>query len=157
MADLESPVDPDQCRENQQIPDQFVQEGGVDVLQHLPCRDTVQIVDSTAGVPALVDLQRPWHCRGAAVQFLVEIVADSPDRLRQNDARRDGVAECRQRYPPAAARYPRANAAERDRAPDTQAAVPDPQRTEEPRTAFAEVPPPVGDDVVQPSADQAED
>ena len=91
------------------------------------------------GVAPLVDLQAPRQRRRPAVQLLVEIVAEPADRLRQNDSRRDRVAERGQRNSPPPAPDPRADTTERHRAPDAQAAVPDPQRPDQTGTAVAEV------------------
>ena len=126
--------------------------------EHLTRRHTVGQVRAhdTGSVLPIVDLQRPRHVRRAAVQLLIEIVTQPADRLREDDPRRDRIAERGQRNTAQAARDPRADTAERHRAPDAQAAVPDPQRTEEPGTAFAEVLGPVRDDVIQPSADETE-
>ena len=121
-------------------------------------RHTVRQVgaDHATRVPALVDLHAPRQRRRPAVKLLIEVVAQPADRLRENDSRRNRVAERRQRYAAAPAADPSADATERDRTPDTQAAVPDAQRTKDPGTAVAEVLWPVGDDVVQPTADQPE-
>ena len=53
------------------------------------------------------------------------------------------------------AAQPHADAAERDGAPDAETALPDVERGDR-LPALAEVEPPVGDDVVEPAADQAE-
>ena len=67
----------------------------------------------------------------------------------------DGVGERRQQDAPAAAADPGADAAERDRAPDAEAAVPDLERVERlpPAPKYSCV---LGDDVVEPPADDAE-
>src|SRR6478735_3461548 len=124
----------------------------------LTCRHTVRQVgaDHTTRVLALVYLQTPRQSRWPAVKLLIEVIPQPADRLRQNDSRRDRVTERRQRYAATAAADPCADAAERDRTPDTEAAVPDSQRTQKPGTAVAEVLGPVGDDVVEPTAEQAE-
>ena len=113
-------------------------------------------VDHARRVAAVEDLQTPRDSGLPAVQLLVEIVAEPADRLCQHDARRDGVAEGRQRNPPAPAGDPRAHAAECHRTPDAEAALPDPQCSAQSGPALAEVRPPVGDEVVEPASDEAE-
>src|SRR6476620_11881229 len=98
----------------------------------LTCRHTVRVL-------ALVDLQTPRQSPRPAVKLLIEVVPQPADRLRQNDSRRDRVTERRQRYAATAAADPCADAAERARTPDAEAAVPDSQRTQKPGTAVAEV------------------
>ena len=44
------------------------------------------------------DLQAPGQRGGSAEEFLVEVVAPAPDRLREGDARRDRVSDRRQRH-----------------------------------------------------------
>ena len=66
------PAQPDQEASEREVEEQLVQErrvegGAVDVA-----------LRSVLGV----DLQAPWEAGRAAEQFLVEVVADSPDRLR---------------------------------------------------------------------------
>jgi len=72
-----------------------------------------------------VNAQRPRQRRRPAEQFLVEVVAEPADRLRQDQAGCDGVGERRQFDASAFAADPRAERAEGDRSPDAQAAVPD--------------------------------
>ena len=67
----------------------------------------------------------------------------------------DRVGHERQRYALAAARDPRADRAQRDRARDAEAAVPDLQRVDR-VLARPEVAPPVRAHVVEPAADQPE-
>ena len=45
MADLEAPVDPDQHRENQDVPEQFVQERRMDDFYELAGRYTVERIE----------------------------------------------------------------------------------------------------------------
>ena len=156
VADAPPPVDEDERRENQQVPQQLVEERGVHDRDELARRHPVQVVQRTGSVASLVDFQAPRQRGLAAVELLVEVVPQSADRLRENDSRRDGVAEGRQRNAQAAACNPRTDAAERDRTPDAQAAVPDAQGPDQTGAALAEVLRPVGDDVVEPTADEAE-
>src|ERR1700736_3136438 len=156
MAYLESLVDPDQRDENKYIPQQFVQESRMNHRDQLTRRDTVQRVERTTGVAAFEDLQAPRQRRRPSVQLLVEVVAQPANRLRQNDSRRNCIAESRQRNAVLATAYPRADAAKRHRAPDAKATVPDSQRPGQPRSVVTEVGLPVRDDVIEPAADQTE-
>src|ERR1700687_4956041 len=117
---------------------------------------TVERIERAARVAPLVDLQTPRQRGRAAVQLLVEVVPDSADRLRQHDSRRDRVAERGQRNPVATASDPRADAAKGYRAPDAQAAVPDPQRGTQAGAVGSEVSLPVDNDVIEPPAYQTE-
>ena len=158
MAQAELTVGPDQEDEHQYVPQQLVEERGMDDRGDLTGRDAVQRVDvhRPGGIATVEDLHAPRHGGLAAVQLLIEVVAQPSDGLSQHDPRRDGVAEGRQRNPPAAARDPRAHTAERDGAPDAQAAFPDLQRGTDAGTTLAEVGAPVGHQVVQPATDQTE-
>ncbi len=65
---------------------------------------------------------------GRTVEFLVEVVTPPADGLGQHKARGQRVAELEQVDVVSAAADPRADGAERDRIPDTLAAVPDVER-----------------------------
>ena len=71
------------------------------------------------------DLQSPGQRGRPAEQLLVEVVADAPDRLRHQQGRGDRVHEqAHVRVVPAHPPHP-GQRAQRDAAPDAQAAVPD--------------------------------
>ena len=122
---------------------------------------------STTGLPAgvddgparglvpLVDLQAPRQVGRAAVQLVVEPVAEAADGLRERDAGGGRVGEVEEADPGPAAADPGAERAERDGAPDAEAALPDLQRVER-VAALAQVGLGRGDDVVDPAADDAE-
>ena len=158
VAQPELAVGPQQEKEHQQVPQQFVEEGRVHHRGDLTGRHPVQgvHVDHPGGVPAVEHLHAPRHRRLATVEFLVEVVAQPADRLRQDNARRHRVAEGGQRNSPAATRNPRPDTAQEDRAPDAQAAFPDPRRRADAGPAGAEVGLPVGRQVIQPATDQPE-
>ena len=119
-------------------------------------RDAVEVVrHAGARVDPLEDLQAPRQFRVAAVELLVEVVADPPDRLGERDSRRDRVGREGQRHPLAPAGDPRTERTQRDRARDAETAVPDLQRVDR-VLAGTEVTPPVGRDVVEPAAHQPE-
>ena len=126
--------------------------------RHLPGRHTVERVnvDDARRITAIEDLHAPRDGGLPAVKFLVEVVAQTADRLRQHDARGDGVTESRQRNPSAAASNPRSDTTEGDGTPDAQAALPDPQRGTKSGATLAEVCFPVGEDVIETPADQSE-
>ena len=147
-----------QEREHQQVPQQFIEEGWVYDSRNLPCRDTIERVDvnHTGGIAAIEDLHAPGHGGLPAVQLLVEVVAEAADRLRQNNPRGDRIAESRQRNSPAAAGNPRPDTAESDSTPDAQAALPDLQCRANSGTTLTEIGPPVGEQVIDPPADQPE-
>ena len=158
VPEFESLVSPQQDRENQQVPQQFVEERRVHgpLEQRHTGRHAVEHVALARRVHAVVDDQAPRHVRLAAVQLLIEVIAQTPDRLGHDDARRDGVAERGQRNAALPAAQPRTDAAERDRTPDTEAAVPDPQCAHDSGATLTEVRRPVGDDVIEPAAHEAE-
>ena len=141
-------VRPDQQRGDRHVPDQLVEEGRLEVADHGagPAVDHVQ----------LVDLQLPGQRGGPAVQLVVEPVAEPADRLRQHDAGRGGVGEGDEVHPVPPAADVDAQRAERDGAPDAQAAVPDLERVDR-MPAGLEVQLGVGDHVVDPAAEDAED
>ena len=122
----------------------------------LPGRDTVQRVAEPGRITAFVDLQAPRHGRRAAVQLLVEVVAEPADGLGQDDARCDRITERRQRDPALPAPDPRAHRTQRDRTPDTQAAVPDAEGGDQTGATLTEVRGPVGHHVIEPPTDQTE-
>src|SRR5262245_6602815 len=128
----------------------------MDHLDELTRRHTVQRVERSVGVAAFVDLQAPRQRRRPSVQFLIEVVTQPADGLRENDSRCDRIAEGRQWYALVTATNPCSDAAERDGAPDAQAAVPNLQRADQSRSVIAEVGPPVRHDVIKPPTDQTE-
>ena len=156
MTQLELAVSPDQRTEHQKVPQQFIEECRVHNRRDSATGHAVEIVDLPGTIEAFIDLQPPWQRRVATVEFLVEVVAHSTDRLREDDARCDRVAERGQRYSAPAAADPRTDTAQRDRTPDSQAAFPQLEHSTETRTACAKVLGPVRDDMVKPSADQPE-
>src|SRR5580693_7572919 len=101
-------------------------------------------VDESSRVATVEDLQTPRHRSLATEKLLVEVVPDPADRLRENDAGCDRVAERRKRNPTTPAGDPGAHTAKGDGAPDSQAAVPDAQRRHRSRATLAEIRPPVG-------------
>jgi hypothetical protein len=107
------------------------------------------------GAELRVDLKGPGEIRGPPVQLLVEPVAPPADGLREGDAGRHRVRVRGERDAAAAAADPGAQRTEGDRAPDAEAAVPDLEGVD-PVAALAEVELVIGDDVVEPSADEAE-
>ena len=158
VAEAELTVGPQQQDEHQQVPQQFVEERRVNHRGDLPGRHPVEgvHVHHAGGIAPVEDLHTPRDGGLPAVQLLVEVVAQPADGLRQHDARSNGVTEGRQRNPPAAAGNPGTHTAEEDRAPDTEAALPDPQRGTDTSPARTEVGFPVGEQVIEPAADQPE-
>src|SRR2546423_14752045 len=110
-------------------------------------------VDESGRVATVEDLQTPRHGGLVAEKLLVEVVPDPADRLRENDAGCDRVAERRKwnAMPPAG--DPGAHTAEGDGAPDSQSAVPDTQRRNRSGTTLAEIRPPVGGQVIPTPTD----
>src|ERR1700733_5367927 len=113
-------------------------------------------VDESSRVATVEDLQTPRHRGLAAEQLLVEVVPDPADRLRENDAGCDRVAERRKRNPTTSAGDPGAHPAKGDGAPDSQSAVPDAQRRYRSGTTLAEIRSPVGRQVIQAPTDESE-
>src|SRR5690349_9637492 len=92
-------------------------------------------IHETRRIPAVENLQTPGQGGFPAVELLVEIVAQSADRLRQDESRSQRIAERGQRDSTAPTADPRADPAEEHRAPNAQPAVPDTQRRAEAGTA----------------------
>ena len=113
VAELEAAVGPDDQQRDADAPQGLVEEGRV-----------VGAGDAVRGRVG-ADLQRPRQIGRLAVQLLVEPVAPAADRLREGDTGRQGVGPRGQRDAAPAAADPGADRAERDRAPDTEAALPD--------------------------------
>src|ERR1700730_14322484 len=106
-------------------------------------------VDESGRVATVEDLQTPRHRGLAAEQLLVEVVPDPSDRLRENDAGCDRVAERRKRNATTPAGDPGAHTAKGYGAPDSQSAVPNAQRRNRSGTTLAEVHPPAGRQVIE--------
>src|SRR5215213_9372590 len=102
-----------------------------------------------------MDRQPPGQVGGPAVELVVEPVAEPADGLGDQQAGGDRVGEDRQRDALAPAGDPRADAAERDGAPDTQTALPDGEGAQR-VAALAEVRRRRADHVVEPPTDDAE-
>ena len=121
------------------VPDDLVEEGRVE--------GRVLLV---AGRPVRrVDLERPGQVGRLAEELLVEVVAEPPDRLGEQDGRPDGVGEERDvRAPPPRDDRP-GDDAERHSAPDAEPALPD--REDAPPLVRNLVP--ARDDVVEARAD----
>ena len=128
--------DPDDEGRSDQVPDQLVEE-----------RRVVQRIGS-------VDLEPPRQRGLAAVELLVEPVAQTPDGLGHQQRRGHGIGQQRHRVVLVPAPAPGGQRAEQDAAPDAQAAVPDAYHLH--RIAVgAEEPFGRGDDVVDARADDA--
>src|SRR5690606_22569493 len=91
----------------------------------------------------------------AAEEFLVEPVAPPAHRLREHDAGRERVGDGQEAYARPPDGDPDTECAHRDPAPDAEPAVPQVQRGDR-VAALAEVALGVGDDVVEPGADEPE-
>src|SRR5947209_13315720 len=100
-------------------------------------------IDESGRVAAVEDFQSPGQRGLAAEKLLVEVIPEAADRLRENDARRDRIAERRQRDVTTSTGDPRAYTAQRDGPPDSEATVPDTQRRSGSGTTLAKVGPPV--------------
>ncbi len=151
-----APGRPDQQEREHDVPQRLVQERGLVVPAHgLPEVAEVAGLGLAGRHVQVVDLQLPRHVRRAAVELVVEPVAPPADPLRGDHTGSGGVGECGQPHPLTPATDPRAERPERDGTPDAQAAVPDLQRVDR-VPARAEVLLPVGGDVVEPPADDAE-
>ena len=92
VAEPEPAVGPDHERGGGEVPQQLVQEGRVEVAEH--DRLVVDAEGGPAAVP-LVDLQRPRQVGGAAVELVVEPVAEPADRLGDEQAGGERVGEGR--------------------------------------------------------------
>src|SRR3954452_22155819 len=101
-----------------------------------------------------IDLQPPRKIGRGAEQLLVEPVAPPTNRLCNGQSRRDRVSERRHHKPASTHTDVRTDAAEGDRAPDSETALPDLERVDRVATV-AEVRIRRRDDVVEPAADDA--
>ena len=158
VADPEPPVHGDEHDHHRDVPQQFVEERRVHHCDDGPVRRARDQagVGEAVGVDPLVDLQSPRHGGLAAVQFLVEVVAESTDGLGQQDRRGQCVAERRQFDAVVARADPGPQRTEQDRTPNAESAVPDLEGVDRVLGPVPEVGLPVGGDVIEPSADQAE-
>ena len=113
-------VDVEQEHEDQQVPQQFVEERRMHDGGHLAGRDAVERVhvDDAGRITAIEDLHAPGDGGLSAVEFLIEVVAQPADRLRQHDARSNRIPEGRQWNSPAATGNPRSDTTEGDGTPD---------------------------------------
>ncbi|SKU18762.1 Uncharacterised protein [Mycobacteroides abscessus subsp. abscessus] len=77
MTDFEAPVHDDQQDENEDIPQQFVEEGRMNDLGDLAGRHAVEIEDinRTVGRTTIEQFQPPRQRGGSAGEFLIEVVA----------------------------------------------------------------------------------
>src|SRR5665811_1109848 len=139
------PVDPQDQECGAEVPERFVQERGV------KCRELFVAVRSVDRV----DLQTPRQVRGFPKEFLVEVIAPAADRLSDEDSRRERIGDAKETDLVDAASNICTERAESDGAPDAESALPDVQRFDR-APAFAEVQLVVGDDVVNPRADDTE-
>ena len=137
--------EPDEEGGARRVPQRLVQEGRVE--------------QGARGVPERqvgpVDLQAPGQGGGPAEQLLVEVVAEAPQRLRDQDRRGGGVVEGPQPQAAAAQQPDAGDDPEGDAAPDAQSPAPD-LRDEGRVPARPEVGVRRGDHVVEPRADDAD-
>src|SRR5438045_897575 len=80
-----SPTDPDQRARQREVPDQLVEEG----------RMKGRVVRVAIRPVRRVDLESPGQVRRPTEELLVEVVADTTDRLRDEQGRCGGVEEGR--------------------------------------------------------------
>src|SRR5215475_7276521 len=148
---------PDEEQREGQVPQRLVQERRVVVAANHPAdvAEPARLRPSGRHV-AVVDRQPPRHVGRPAVQLVVEPVAPPPDRLRRGNTRRRGVGEGAEPNALAVTADPRPEHAQRNGTPDAKATVPDLERVQR-MFACAEVLLVVGNDVVEPSADDAHD
>src|SRR5262249_7192603 len=133
-------VDPEQCEDAEEIPDELVEESRGGLVE----------------CALAVDLERPRQRRVLSVELLVPVVAPAAGPLRKQEAGRDRVHH-QPHAVPRAPDDPRTDGdAERDRAPDPEAARPDGERPV-PVRVDRRVLVPARDVVVEARADDAGD
>src|ERR1700733_4221902 len=113
-------------------------------------------IHESGWVATVEDLQTPRHRCLAAEKLLIEVVPETADRLRENDAGGHRVGERGKRDATTSAGDPRTHTAQGDGTPDSQAAIPDAQRRSRSGTTLTEIGAPVGRHVIQPAADEPE-
>src|SRR3954464_6643176 len=152
VREPEAPVGPDHEGGRGQVPQRLVEERGVERAE-----DDGVSVRAGHGVAVLpsVDPQRPRQVGAAAVELVVEPVAQPADGLGDQQAGRQRVGERRKRDALATAGDPRPHATQGDRAPDPEATLPDGEGTQR-MAARTEVRRRRRDHVVQPATDDAE-
>src|SRR5699024_838054 len=101
------------------------------------------------------EFQPPRQIGRTAEEFLVEVVTDPPDRLGRDDPRGDRVGNRGQGDPFAAASDPRTDTTQCDGTPDPEPPVINLENIQRvvSRTEIELI---IGDDVIEPPADQAE-
>ena len=119
--DREAPIDPEQDAHAEQIPDELVEESRLVVTE---VRERL-VLRLDPGLVRLVDPQRPRQARRLAVELLVPVVPPATHALREQDPRRDRVHHQRDAVAGALDDDRAGEEAERDRAPDSETAVPD--------------------------------
>jgi hypothetical protein len=82
-ADAAPVPEPHEHGREAEVPDQLVEERGVEGC----------VVRIALGPVGGVDLESPWEARRAAEQLLVEVVADAADRLGDQQSGRRGIEE----------------------------------------------------------------
>src|SRR5829696_10133784 len=70
-------------------------------------------------------LKRPGKARRATEQLLVEVVADAPDRLREEDPGRDRLGKARDVHPATAQEDDASERPAGDTAPDAESSLPE--------------------------------
>src|SRR5205814_8957498 len=113
--DAEEAADRDQDAGSDDVVDELVEEGRLELRVRLVPRNAVHEVD----------LQAPRQARRLAVQLLVPPVAPAADALREEQAGRNGVHEALDAVPGAAHDDGACERAEEDPAPHAEAALPD--------------------------------
>src|ERR1019366_7320241 len=137
--DLARPSKPDQRSGEHEVPDDLVEEGGLEGA----------VLEVARRAMRHVDLQPPGQRGRPAEQLLVEVVADPPDRLCDEHSGGAGVHELRDaRSGPADPPDPDERA-ERDPTPDSKPSRPDRERPPPMRRNLV----PTGDEEVQAPAD----
>ena len=108
-------TEPDQDPGEPEIPDQLIEEGGLEGRELFVARRPV----------CWINLQAPGQARRATEELLVEVVADPADRLAHQETRRGGVQEPGDVGATVAQDQQAGGRAGRDAAPDPEPAIPD--------------------------------
>src|SRR5580765_3438507 len=142
--EAEATVEKQQDADHREVVDELVEERRVE-------RRVLDVVDR----PVLgVDLEPPRQGRRLAEELLVPPVADAPDALREEEARRNGVHEAEDAVARSLDDDRAGDTAEEDPAPNAEAALPHRERSP-PRVERLHLRP-GGDVVVEPRADDPE-
>jgi len=89
------------------------------------CGPVIALLAVSDGSAFHIDLQTPWESRRRAIQLLIEPVAQTPNSLRHQQSRGDGVSQQGHRIMLVPAPSPCGQRSKQHSAPDAKSTIPD--------------------------------